>query len=188
MVSKKECPKCKSHLEATKENFYYLSHVGRLDNTCKDCRKRRMREHSQIPEIKERESKRKATWYRQNRDKVLAQSKIYAATHVYRRWAINTKYKHEMRGIKVLLSVDELEGIVRTHTTCMLCGVQLSFGNKKVLPASPTVDRLNNDNYIDGNNIFIVCHRCNATKQDRTMQEFINYCIEIGKRFNKKSD
>ena len=46
-------------------------------------------------------------------------------------------------------------------------------------PNSPTLDRINNENVITNENIWIICSRCNATKLDRTLSEFIDYCQYI---------
>jgi hypothetical protein len=49
---------------------------------------------------------------------------------------------------------------------------------------SPSVDRLSNSDILTVNNIQIICRRCNTTKLDRTMEEFVDYCKMVAKKFN----
>ena len=51
---------------------------------------------------------------------------------------------------------------------------------------SPTLDRVNNENILTLDNTWIICSRCNATKHNRTMKEFINYCTMISDKFRKE--
>ncbi len=49
---------------------------------------------------------------------------------------------------------------------------------------SPTLDRLDNETVIRKNNITILCYKCNATKRDRTLSEFLDYCKAVVSRFH----
>ena len=56
----------------------------------------------------------------------------------------------------------------------------------KLQSNSPTLDRIENGKLINKNNIMIVCHTCNATKRNRTMVEFVEYCENVVKKFAKR--
>ena len=49
---------------------------------------------------------------------------------------------------------------------------------------SPTLDRLDNENVIRSDNILILCYQRNATKRDRTLEEFLDYCNAVAKKFH----
>lgn len=70
----------------------------------------------------------------------------------------------------------ELYEYIKNIETCKICGRKLNWQNTKVSKNSPSLDRTNNENFIDITNIQIICHDCNSTKRDRTMEEFIEYC------------
>ncbi len=65
---------------------------------------------------------------------------------------------------------------------CYICDMQLNWelGNKgKIKSNSPTLDRLDNEKVIRKDNVVILCYRCNATKCDRSMGEFLLYCYSV---------
>ena len=49
---------------------------------------------------------------------------------------------------------------------------------------SPTLDRLDNEKVIRNDNVLILCYKCNATKRDRTLKEFLDYCRAVATRFH----
>ena len=103
--------------------------------------------------------------------------------HPRRLWAVNTLGNHRFRGYSVTLSFDVLETLANEHDVCDLCGIELDWAHKqKVLPNSPTLDRVDNADEIEKNNIMIVCHQCNRTKGERTMKEFVKYCSMVATR------
>jgi 5-methylcytosine-specific restriction endonuclease McrA len=62
-----------------------------------------------------------------------------------------------------------------------LCGVKLlkTIENKTPMDTSPSLDRIDNSDELNENNIWIICHQCNATKRNRTIDEFYEYCNHI---------
>lgn len=98
-------------------------------------------------------------------------------------WASRTLSSHKSRGHTINISREELIEFLENKTKCELCGRELNWesNKKKIRQDSPTLDRMNNENVIDIDNIMILCHRCNASKQDRTLKEFVDYCKEISK-------
>lgn len=147
---------CKKCKKELELDMFYITPKGYIESRCKDCR---------------------SEYY-----------KDYYNTHTYRHWARNTKWYHESRDIPVYMSIDELEQAAKSHLTCMICGKPLDYGRKvkgKVNDDSPTLDRLNNEGYIDNNNCIILCLKCNASKRDRTMKEFIEYCLMVVRKFRQ---
>jgi hypothetical protein len=106
----------------------------------------------------------------------------------HRSWAIATKNHHIKDGIQVYMTIDELESAAKAHGKCMICGEDLHYGKKNgsVVMNSPTLDRMNNEDYIDNNNSMVLCLRCNLTKQDRTMEQFLDYCERVLVKFNRR--
>jgi 5-methylcytosine-specific restriction endonuclease McrA len=71
---------------------------------------------------------------------------------------------------------------------CVDCGSTLTGSNCVYRgggprPNGPSMDITGADKNMSSNNIQILCHSCNATKWNRTHEEFINYCKMITKKF-----
>jgi hypothetical protein len=109
--------------------------------------------------------------------------KLWAEKHPRHNWANTVIHSHRARGIDVRLSYEELIAFAETKDRCAYCETPLNwnYGTKKgrVQYNSPTADRINNERFLDLNNIRIVCYRCNMTKGEGTMDEFISYCKRI---------
>lgn len=62
-----------------------------------------------------------------------------------------------------------------------MCGKFLDWGFRKgtIKPNSPTIDRVDNEMFLNKDNIKICHYKCNITKQDRTLKEFIEFCKTI---------
>jgi len=59
------------------------------------------------------------------------------------------------------------------------------LGNKgRMKENSPTLDRVDNQVEIRNDNIAILCYKCNATKRDRTLREFLEYCNAVVTKFH----
>ncbi len=105
--------------------------------------------------------------------------------HVKEAWSNNTITKHKQRGFIFHLTSSELKKFVTNIDNCFLCGEKLNWEyGRKLGDRSPTLDRMNNENFVDLNNIMIVCYKCNATKRNRTFSEFLEYCKNITIKFN----
>ncbi len=104
-----------------------------------------------------------------------------------RKWSSSTLHQHKNRGCEIEISIDNVYEIAKKTDFCNVCGIKLNweYNSKKgkTLSNSPSLDRINCENVINKNNIMIVCHKCNKTKQDRTMKEFVEYCKNIVKKF-----
>jgi len=45
------------------------------------------------------------------------------------------------------------------------------------------LDRLDNENVIRSDDVLILCYQCNATKRDRKLNEFLDYCNAFVTKF-----
>ena len=103
----------------------------------------------------------------------------------YKFWVNNTLRKHKHKGFKVNISRDELIEIAKNTTNCPFCGCKLEWSyGKGASKNSPTLDRINNEGVLTLKNTQILCRRCNGIKQEKSMQEFIEYCTIISNKFN----
>lgn len=146
-TSKKKCSCCKE-IKSRTEFYKRRDSKDGLRNVCKLC----------MIDITK-------SWHEKKR----IESPFY-------RWAKNTLKGHKHRGYQVNITSEELEDIVSKTKTCQICGCELKRGNGKVTDISPTLDRKNNENVIDINNIMILCNYCNLTKGKRPIIEFIKFC------------
>lgn len=113
----------------------------------------------------------------------------YESSHPKRLWCSRTIRSHERNGFVVNITLNELDKYVESKDYCEFCGVKLDYGRKadgKIHSNSPALDRRNNEDVINLNNINILCYNCNSTKRTRTMDEFIMYCNMIVEKFKKE--
>lgn len=118
-------------------------------------------------------------------------TKQYRATNHIRLWCHGTINNHKKKGIVVNISVDDLCSYAETVKTCMWCGKSIDWSpdRGRVMADSPTLDRVNNSKLMDHiwrgpddtteGAVAITCHKCGATKQDRTYTEFVAYCKHV---------
>lgn len=90
-------------------------------------------------------------------------------------------HKKRNKKFNVTLTVEELTIKAENTKECPLCGCKLNYTEKrrKTTGCSPTIDRINNESIVSNDNIWILCHSCNSTKRNRTLQEFIEYCKKV---------
>lgn len=121
--------------------------------------------------------------HRRATEKNKMQMRLWIEKHPHHNWAKTVINGHRARGIDVRITSKELEELAKTKTYCAYCETPLNwvYGTKKgrVQATSPTADRLNNEKFIDRDNIRIVCYRCNTAKGEGTLNEFISYCKRI---------
>lgn len=102
----------------------------------------------------------------------------------YRSWANQTLKNHERTGCEIAITVEELTELAAKTPNCMFCRTELGWGTRQGMRSnSPTLDRLHNGHMISKDTILILCMRCNRTKGDRPMAEFIKFCQLIGRKF-----
>jgi 5-methylcytosine-specific restriction endonuclease McrA len=92
--------------------------------------------------------------------------------------------EHASCGIRTLIPTSYLEGLLVGSTHCSICGCELNHElGTGYSSNSPSMDRIDNEDEIRYDNIWIVCRKCNSTKSDRTMKEFYDYCKSITEKF-----
>lgn len=122
---------------------------------------------------------------------IIENSKRWDRNHPFRRWCIGSKHHHKK--YKVNITLDELETMAKSTPYCNICGVKLDYtqgshsGKQgKMNIYSPTLDRKNNESYLDLSNTWIICNQCNRTKGDRTWVEYIQHCKFILEKFGSE--
>lgn len=113
--------------------------------------------------------------------------KEYARKNSKRRWALACLAGHRRRGFTIEMTSEELFQMASKTDVCFICGCRLDWqlgNNGKMNRCSPTLDRLDNESVIRRNSVAILCCRCNATKRERTMREFLEYCNSVVVRFH----
>ena len=114
---------------------------------------------------------------------------IWRVKNYRREWVRAILFNHKKKGHKINILVDSLELIAKHSKNCPLCGIELDWSPLKGYKKnnSPSLDRINNEDFLDIHNIVIICSRCNTTKYDRTLEKFVEYCRMIVKLFDNFS-
>jgi hypothetical protein len=142
-----------------------------------------------LPEYKTKYSNRKRannhTWEKSHPLEAREMHHKYKQKRKHYYWAHASIYAHKKSGLIINISPQELENIAKASIFCKYCGTNLNFNQRKggLLNESPTLDRTNNDQILNKESVQIICRLCNSTKQNRTHEEFINYCRMIGNKF-----
>jgi len=113
--------------------------------------------------------------------------KEYARKNPRRKWAMASLAGHRRRGIAVEISSNELYQMASRTDFCFICGCKLDGrlqSKGRIRSDSPSLDRLDNEGSIRKKNVAILCYRCNATKRDRTLKEFVAYCEAVVAKFH----
>jgi len=126
-----------------------------------------------------------------NRKRYIKYSQDWRKEHRIYEWANATLSNHKRRGMVVDIARDVLIQLAKNSPCCKLCGIPLRWSvdsSKKNWATfdSPSLDRTENENSLNYNNIQIICHRCNTTKGSRTTKEFVAYCKMIAEKFGEK--
>jgi len=126
-------------------------------------------------------------YYEKNKERI----RLYQIINRVRYWATQTRNAHKSRGYNVLISTDDLHAYAETVETCYWCGLKIDWIPKpgKVSACLPALDRVNNGKVLDHiwtgpedkseGAVMITCHKCGTTKQNRTHDEFLEYCRKV---------
>jgi 5-methylcytosine-specific restriction endonuclease McrA len=102
-------------------------------------------------------------------------------TSSYGKYAL-LKLNAKRRNIIVSFSKEEFtEWLVRQEYTCPFCNIELTNGTNK-LNSTMTIDRIDNKNGYELDNITLCCWQCNRTKGDYLSNEEM---IKVGKLFKE---
>lgn len=126
---------------------------------------------------KAKEQSRK--YYEEHKERIIEYNRKWAQENRYRHWVYCTLGDHKRQGCIIDISIDELEKRAKATIHCPVCGCKLKWGPGKSCDNSPTLDRINNENFINKDNIWIICHKCNTTKRNRSWKEFVEYCKHV---------
>jgi hypothetical protein len=147
------------------------------------------------PEVKARMSAQTKAWYSlpEHREKL----KLYIRSHPeagknwrrrnpVRAWASRSLIDHRSSGYIANITLEEVVALTKTSPSCFYCGVPLDFSPNKGVPKfnSPTIDRRDNQLEFSAESINLVCLRCNASKSDKTHEEYLLYLQE---KHNKRT-
>jgi hypothetical protein len=126
-------------------------------------------------------------WRRAHPEFIRQYYKDYARKNPRRRWAIACLAGHRRRGYAIEMLSSELYQLALKTDVCFVCGRRLDWGlgsKGRMNMRSPTLDRVDNERVIRRDNIAILCYQCNATKRERTLKEFYEYCSAVVARFH----
>ena len=126
-----------------------------------------------------------------NRDRIVALRNVRDEEVPRRAWVWETRRGHKDKGYLVKISFERLLEIAHEADVCPLCGIKFAWRNPKeknsVRRDRPTLDRINNEDILTEENIMIICAKCNGTKQDRSLEELLEYCRMIAAKFPPKT-
>ncbi|MBA7709789.1 hypothetical protein ES703_118714 [subsurface metagenome] len=184
-MRKKICNKCKKK-KSINEFHKDERTEDKLSRKCEKCWKqdRKEKRKEYYRENKEMFRRIYKKHYKKSKEKILKKAKKYRNKNPIGYWCNQVRNSHKRKGFKILFTFEELASMAKKTKNCHLCGTKLDWkygrGRKD---NNPSLDRINNENFLILSNIQIVCCRCNATKYNRTMKEFIDYCKEIYFKF-----
>lgn len=93
-------------------------------------------------------------------------------------WASHTISNHRKNGHLVQFTMQELASRASGITNCPVCNKQLNWFNARFSHDSPSLDRIDMDNVMTLDNVWIICAQCNTTKGSRTLVEFRDYMLK----------
>jgi 5-methylcytosine-specific restriction endonuclease McrA len=163
------CNKCKRELPDNR----YSKHGKSLRRVCKDC------ELEYLKNWRKNNPKKQSAMNKRAIDK-MSDTLLYS-------YRASAKKRNDKR-YTTTLTVTELHEIVLSTKVCPICGVELDYkrGKKHGKDNSPSLDRINNDNIVTKDNVWIICNRCNRTKSDRTLKEFTEYCSMVASKYSSQ--
>jgi len=187
----KKCARCRIEKDVS-EFGKKSSEKDGLQRWCKECRKEYYREYKEknydrltsYQKLYRESNKdliqiRNKNYYAKNKDFISERRRYIASTPdgYKRQWCYRTREKHKRIGYDVQLSSDDLFKIIKNINNCEICGCLLEWWpTGKASNESPTLDRLNNEQCINENNIQVLCLKCNTMKHNNTIPELINWC------------
>lgn len=129
-------------------------------------------------------------WRENNGQYIKAWLKDYRECYRYILWARQTLRSHKNRGFQINVSSERVAEMAMNTPYCTFCGESLYWGAfpQKTRENSPSLDRMFNGDELCEDNINIICNKCNATKGNRTIEEFIAYCKTIADRYSIEAE
>lgn len=120
---------------------------------------------------------------------VSCSGKKYNKKNPHKHWIRHTLHNHRKK-YKVNITIDELTKLAKETKKCIYCSRKLIFqyGKRggKAEKDSPSLDRIDNENELNINNVQIICFECNDMKGRKTHEGLIKWCKYIVERFGSK--
>jgi hypothetical protein len=183
----KKCSKC-GELKPISE--FYKNKGGKygVRSECKECKANCAKEYYEnnkehIKEYRENNKEHIKEYQKEYCETNKEQLKEYRKNNYIPRWVSKTLHNHTKNGIMYSpkLKEDLLKKALE-KPPCQICHKELewySTGKNKPTNLSPTLDRINNDNYMDIDNVAIICHQCNLKKSSETLEENLVWCKQF---------
>lgn len=167
----KKCSRCKQ-IKSSDEFHKNPTSKDGLNWYCVDCEKEYRKIHIETAR----------QYRRKNWEKCKIACWKWQTKYPEKAWANRTRCNHNKIGIPVSLTTIEIADKLKKNPFCALCGQKLQPQNGKggMADCSPTLDRKNNEKFLNKDNALILCAYCNRAKGNRTLKEFIEYCRKIG--------
>ena len=155
---------------------YYQKHKKEMDDHSKKWRQLNRKRSNELAQIRYQKCDKK------RKEKILKGHKEYYRKHRYLIWASSTLRNHKIKGYIINLPRIDLEKMAKNTIHCPLCGCELKWNFGASHSNSPTLDRIDNEDIINKNSVWIICRQCNTTKGSRSLKEFSDYCKMIIKK------
>jgi hypothetical protein len=161
-IGLKRCSSC-GKIKAINEFAKDSSCPDKRKYTCRECGKESYRKYNAAHS----ESRK-------------AYAKAYRSNRPRDTWATQTTSGHKCQHIR-----EEILALAKRANHCPICGRELVFGaNKRASERrNASLDRIDNGEIKTINDVWIICDRCNQTKSDRSMPEFVQYCKTVYEKF-----
>ena len=105
--------------------------------------------------------------YHANRTEIRARMKVVRANNLERFMLNHCRASAKARGLAFDLTIED----ILIPKMCPLLGIEIRCGEGRVMPHSPTIDRIDSSKgYVRGN-VWVVSARANTVKSDATLQE-----------------
>lgn len=179
------CNKCKQYKD--EHDFYKDKHTKTGFNYyCKECARNLNKKYHAIHADKNNKKRREL--YRLNPEKSKKQTiEWYKKLRNTNPAKYRTKKFFEKKNeIENDVTPELIEKMFNTIKNCQCCGKKLSLNyvDKEIRitrsnPASPSIDRVNNDKKYSKKNIAVICWECNFRKTDLTLKDLEMFKLYI---------
>lgn len=158
----KQCSSCKKLLDNS--SFYNdKSTPSGLSSACKSCNKNIMK-----------------NFRKNNPDIVIKRREKYKESlGPYLYWARSSINHHKRQNSEICFSAEDLAEFSKNKISCPWCKIELSWGSNTLMNSTPSLENLNLKKVLQLDDIEIVCFKCNTSKSDRTLSDYIEYIEKI---------
>ena len=113
--------------------------------------------------------------YLKNKEKDLAQNKLYRLAHPAKMMHIQAKRRAKNKGLVFNIDVQDIQDAIdAANGTCPALNIEMQVSNKRMNPNSPSLDRIDSTRGYEKDNICVISTRANILKRDATLDELEN--------------